>query len=296
MKVTAVIVTFNRLVLLQKTLDYVRMTPLVTHIIVVNNGSTDGTTEWLDTQADLEVIHQDNVGGSGGFYTGMKAAYEGGSDWIWCMDDDVFPRPDCLNFLIDADMHGVGILCPRRIMGEEVFVTECRYLNLIDPFSSLHLDKVEPYICHLVSIQGMVFEGPLIKRSTIERIGYPNKDLFIFYDDTDYAYRAVLAGLQVLYVPNALMYKERFYNNDTWAERQRKKKWKRFYQVRNGAYFNHHYGKNFLIRYLRPLQETLGYIFLAFFTAPFTKAYSWRDIPRFWRMYLDGIHERLGKL
>ena len=100
----------------------------------------------------------------------------------------------------------------------------------------------------------------------------------------------------MLYVPNALMYKERFYNNDTWAERQRKKKWKRFYQVRNGAYFNHHYGKNFLIRYLRPLQETLGYIFLAFFTAPFTKAYSWRDIPRFWRMYLDGIHERLGKL
>ena len=72
-------------------------------------------------------------------------------------------------------------------------------------------------------------------------------------------------------------------------ERQAKK-------VRNGAYFNHHYGKNFLIRYLRPLQETLGYIFLAFFTAPFTKAYSWRDIPRFWRMYLDGIHERLGKL
>uniref|UniRef100_UPI003FEEC51D glycosyltransferase n=1 Tax=Phocaeicola sp. TaxID=2773926 RepID=UPI003FEEC51D len=67
MKVTAVIVTFNRLVLLQKTLDYVRMTPLVTHIIVVNNGSTDGTTEWLDTQADLDVIHQDNVGASGGF-------------------------------------------------------------------------------------------------------------------------------------------------------------------------------------------------------------------------------------
>ena len=102
MKVTAVIVTFNRLVLLQKTLDYVRMTPLVTHIIVVNNGSTDGTTEWLDTQADLEVIHQDNVGGSGGFYTGMKAAYEGGSDWIWCMADDVCHRPDCLNFLIEA--------------------------------------------------------------------------------------------------------------------------------------------------------------------------------------------------
>ena len=40
------------------------------------------------------------MGGSGGFYTGMQYAYQAGADWIWCMDDDVFPLADCLERLL----------------------------------------------------------------------------------------------------------------------------------------------------------------------------------------------------
>ena len=42
------------------------------NILVVNNGSTDGTKEWLVQQADIITINQENLGGAGGFYTGMK--------------------------------------------------------------------------------------------------------------------------------------------------------------------------------------------------------------------------------
>ena len=38
----------------------------------------------------------------------------------------------------------------------------------------------------------------------------------------------------------------------------------------------------------------MGYIFIALFTSPFAKAYQWKDIPRLWKAYCDGIHEKLG--
>ena len=37
-------------------------------------------------------------------------------------------------------------------------------------------------------------------------------------------------------------------------------------------------------------------ILIAFFSAPFSDAYRWTDIPMFWKAYTDGIRERLGRL
>lgn len=296
MKIAAVVVTYNRFKLLQKTVECLRAIARVDQIVVVNNGCTDGTAEWLDGQTGLHVIHQDNVGGSGGFYTGMRYAFEAGFDWMWCMDDDVFPEADCLEKLLACDAPEVGILCPRRIQAGKTFVNECTRINLGNPFASLHQGRLTPEVNVPTAIEGMVFEGPLIKRDVVGRVGYPNKDLFIFYDDTDYSYRTVLAGFRVLYVPEARMQKELFFTRDTWKEKSRKKKWKRMYQVRNSAYFNSRYGKNPWVRYGRAFQGMMGYVMVALLSAPFVKAYQWSDIPRFWRMYRDGIRGRLGKL
>ena len=296
MRIAAIVVTFNRFELLKKTLEHLRAITRVDKIIVINNGSTDGTTEWLRLQTDLHVVHQENVGGSGGFYTGIRLAHEEGFDWLWCMDDDVFPEDECLEKLLACDAPGVGILCPRRIQAGKVFVSECIRINLSNPFASLLQEKLSPRVTEPTDIQSMVFEGPLIKREVVDRIGYPNKDLFIFYDDTDYSYRTVLAGFRVVYVPEARMQKELFFAHDNCMARSRKKKWKHLYQVRNAAYFNHCYGKNRFVRYVRAFQNMSGYLLLAFFSAPFVNAYRWSDLPRFWKMYWDGIHGRLGKL
>ena len=94
MKVIAVVVTYNRLELLKRNISCLRRNRPLDTILVVNNGSTDGTAQWLATQSGLHVINQENVGGSGGFYTGIREAFLQEADWIWCMDDDVFPRPD----------------------------------------------------------------------------------------------------------------------------------------------------------------------------------------------------------
>lgn len=301
LKIYAVVVTFNRLELLKHNVACLRANRPVGHIVVVNNGSTDGTAEWLATQASatLTVITQDNVGGSGGFYRGMEYAYGEGADWIWCMDDDVFPRPDCLeNMLPHTRRADVGIIAPRRLMEGEIFTNDFQRYNLTNPFASMYADKLKGRpVSEPVEIAGTAFEGPFIRREVVEKVGLPNKELFIFCDDTDYCLRTVLAGWKILYVPAALMDKHKFFSpREGWAVRNQKKKWKRFYQVRNSAYLNHHYGRTWSVRHLRGLIGVAGYIVPAVLTAAFSRAWQWRDIPRLWHAYRDGISERLGKM
>lgn len=297
MNIIAVVVTYNRRELLKRNIACLRLNTPVSSIVVVNNGSTDGTGAWLDEQEDLTVIHQENVGGSGGFYRGIQYAYQAGADWIWCMDDDVFPRPDCMEYLLPyTHGPGVGILAPRRLMAGQIFTNDFQKVNLSNPFASMYQQKLKKQVVNgPVDICGTAFEGLCISRKAVAEIGLPNKELFIFCDDTDYCLRAVLAGFRILYIPSALMDKEKFFSNDNWEERSRKKKWKRFYQVRNSTYLNHHYGRNWWVRYLRGFNGMLGYLLVALFTCPFKNVYTLNDVAKFWQAYRDGIHEKLGR-
>lgn len=297
MNIIAVVVTYNRRELLKRNIACLRLNTPVSSIVVVNNGSTDGTGAWLDEQEDLTVIHQENVGGSGGFYRGIQYAYQAGADWIWCMDDDVFPRLDCMEYLLPYTHEpGVGILAPRRLMAGQIFTNDFQKVNLSNPFASMYQQKLKKQVVNgPVDICGTAFEGLCISRKAVAEIGLPNKELFIFCDDTDYCLRAVLAGFRILYIPSALMDKEKFFSNDNWEERSRKKKWKRFYQVRNSTYLNHHYGRNWWVRYLRGFNGMLGYLLVALFTCPFKNVYTLNDVAKFWQAYRDGIHEKLGR-
>lgn len=298
--VAAVVVTFNRLELLKQTIEALRgQEKRLAKIVVVNNGSTDGTAAWLGEQTDLCIVTQENVGGSGGFYTGIQKVMEWGTDYVWCMDDDVFPTPACLkNLLETTGQHpDAAILAPRRYMEGRIVCHDFTKYNLTRPFSSMYQGRIARLeVTEPTYIVGTAFEGPLIRRDVIEKIGLPNRDLFIFCDDTDYCLRAHLAGFRLLYVPQARMEKKLFFSNDTWAERERKKKWKRFYQVRNSTYLNHHYGRNWGVRTLRGFIGVAGYIATALFTAPFSKGWQYADIPRLWHAYKDGLKEKLGKM
>ena len=298
--ITAVVVTFNRRELLIRCIEYLRrQTVRLDNIIVVNNGSTDGTTEWLDSLTNLEVIHQENVGGAGGFYRGIQHAFENGYDWMWCMDDDVYPEPDCLEKLLEQDGEKVGILCPLRKQKGKEFVTEVRKFNLSNPLKSLHCDALTPDDVKdndYVNIEGIAFEGPLIKREVVERIGLPNKDLFLLYDDSDYGYRAAFAGYQIRLVYRAVLNKELFFADDDRVTQVQKGKWKLYYHIRNTVYFNRKYGKNVFVRTLRPLAVLLQYEGYALKNLPFNRKYNFSDMKMFYRAYQDGIKGRLGRL
>lgn len=301
-KVVSVVVTYNRLELLKRVMESLRsQTHKLAAMIVVDNGATDGTHEWLDGQKDLTIIHQSNVGGSGGFYRGIAEASKMDCDWIWCMDDDVFPTSSCLETLLtySGRIENAGILCPRRIMSGKTFVAEAKTLNLTNPFIDMHNDMLkaediegQPYVC----IEGMSFEGPLIKKECVSKIGLPNKELFILYDDTDYSYRAVLAGFKVAVVRDAVLQKYDFQSATSYRDTKIKNKWKLYYHIRNTAYFGRRYGKNALVRYMAALPFLLkmyGAITYNFFHG---HKYSVSDYGTLAKGMMMGLRGKLGKV
>lgn len=301
-RIAAVVVTYNRLELVKKTINSLRnQTRSLNSIFVVNNGSTDGTSEWLNSQTDLFVIHQENVGGSGGFWRGIKEAYDKGFDWIWCMDDDVFPRRDCLEQLLTSSekLEHVGILCPHRIMNNNTFTGESKKVNLSNPFKNTFdypLTAKDVENNEFVDIEGMAFEGPLINREVVDKIGLPNKDLFILYDDTDYSYRAVLAGYRVVVVRDALMDKHNFQSTLTHEEETMKNKWKLAYHIRNSAYICNKYGKNIFVRYCGALPFVLKMYGAITFNFIKGHKYKFSDYFLFASMVKRGIKGELGKM
>ena len=85
MKFGVIIVTYNRLSLLRECLLNVFSQTVPFHrILVVDNHSTDGTAQYLDSleYPELTVLHlPENIGGAGGFARGLKEIAAGDCDW-----------------------------------------------------------------------------------------------------------------------------------------------------------------------------------------------------------------------
>lgn len=187
MKVFAFIVTYNRLKSLQKVIECVKnQTHQIDKIYVINNDSNDGTTDWLKTVSGINVINQGNLGGAGGFYTGVKTCYEQGADWIWMMDDDVYPQNDCLEMLMKFTSIS-KCLNTTRYWADGGYVPQNFLYNINNNIATnLSADLSKEYI----SMNTCCFEGLLISRDIVAKIGYPDKRFFIAGDDTIYGYLA----------------------------------------------------------------------------------------------------------
>jgi len=269
--VCVIIVTYNRKQLLTELMDdLLHQTYPIKGIVVVNNASTDGTEEKL---AELGVIVQSaegstvesvwndikiyyylspiNTGGSGGFAKAFEIVKDLPYDLVWAMDDDISPEKNCLEELISniGPENGVCVPCRNDENWTDYIVTD---YNLTNPF----LVKLDTYKTRLNSetvrenrtrIVDMPLEGPLFQMEVIRKIGIPNKDYFILFDDTDYAYRASLIT-NILYIKSARLHRK-------LAKRQTKVNewsWKAYYELRNQFYFDMQYGKNWMVRYFRP--------------------------------------------
>ncbi len=209
--IAAVVVTWNRAALLERILRAVdRGQVRPDEVVVVDNASTDGTPAVLDRLAGeldtpLRVVRLPrNTGGAGGFRAGLAAALEGDAALFWLMDDDGQPPPDCLAALLphtDAyDFLGPAVVAedePRRL---------CFPIRLPGGSRVVHdLADVERASTEGI-LEGVVipFNGVLLTRELVTRIGLPREEFFIWGDDVEYLWRARKAGARVATVVRSL--------------------------------------------------------------------------------------------
>jgi rhamnopyranosyl-N-acetylglucosaminyl-diphospho-decaprenol beta-1,3/1,4-galactofuranosyltransferase len=248
-----VVVTFNRADLLARVLDgLAAQTRQPDLVVVVDNASTDHTRAVLDAAPAalaMERIHlDDNTGGSGGFHVGVRTAYERGLDRIWLIDDDVVPAPDCVAVLMAADESCVTSV-REDLSGTLVEKAATRFdldnpLRIKPKTSMVETDHgTRAAMPERVEVENVAFEGLLVRREVVTRIGLPDPAYFIFYDDVDYALRARAAGYRIWAVRDAVLVRQLDFD-----QQHDLAGWKGYYMYRNLFVVHRRYGSNPLVR------------------------------------------------
>lgn len=256
--IAAVIVTYNRKELLLKNiLSCQEQKRLLDKIIIIDNHSTDGTRDYIFKEIDKSyydkidyVFLDENVGGSGGFSFGVKYAYEKGYDFIWLMDDD--GRPWDENTLQNLELYiknnylyNTPVMINSLVQCDEenLSFSESQDGKIIYHKNQIKYDELKGH-CSL-------FNGTLISKELVKKIGIPRDDYFIKGDEKEYFARTLKNGIFTTTVVNSLYYHPSPFK---WDEsitifgktifNNIEPGWKEYYNMRNVCLNNKLYKKN----------------------------------------------------
>lgn len=274
-KIICVTVTYGeRRGLLRQVLDALPAQG-VARVVVVDNGA-----RW-PVKGELTAAYGDfvdvvemgrNTGSAAGFAAGMQRALDIGAEYLWLLDDDNRPAPDCLDKLIDASRdlrreHAVDLLAVLAFRPEhQADVAAGVPLSYVNPrrnsFRGFHVRDI-PYkfwrrtpwgrprvrraLPARVGLGVAPYSGLLFHRAVVERFGLPRADFVLYADDTEFSHRLTHAGGRIMLITAAAIEDL----ESSWNVRQTQSHsfgvllhqgsdFRAYYSARNQAYFETH--------------------------------------------------------
>lgn len=219
-RVVAVVVAYNRRELLAECLAALAdQTRAVDAVVVVDNSSTDGTSEMLRALVDsprapgssarhrppLEVVSlTSNIGGAGGFAAGIARAIEcHAPDLVWLMDDDTIPTPTALDALLE-----VKSVAPHlAILGSRAVWTDGSEHPMNTPkprIGATSRSRARAAEFGAFPVRSSSFVSMMIDAEAVRAHGLPIADYFIWNDDFEYSTR-ILRRREGWYVPASVV-------------------------------------------------------------------------------------------
>ena len=176
-------------------------------ILVVDNGSSDGSKEWLKAQGVDTIFLEENTGFSGAVNIGIKAA---DTPYVILLNNDT-----------KADEYYVAEMVKAIERSPKIFSVSSRMIQMYHP--DLMDDAGDMYcilgwayqrgIGQSVKKYGRsrrVFSAcagaAIYRREVFEQIGYFDEMHFAYLEDLDVGYRARIYGYDNVYCPAAVVY------------------------------------------------------------------------------------------
>lgn len=189
----------------------------ITQLIVVDNGSDDGSAAALRTSLPTADVVETgaNLGYSGGCNVGIRRALDRGAAFVLLVNSDAVLAPDAVDILLEAANRdpSAGILAPVLLSREEpdriasagiAFSGRSgrmrhraagQPLALLEPAPALTVDAVSACVM-------------LVRREVFDEIGWLDEEYFFSFEDIDFCLRAADAGFRTVCVPDAIAYHE----------------------------------------------------------------------------------------
>ena len=251
-RLVAVVVTHDRLDKLKPTIARLldSAPEHLAAIVVLDNASTDETANWLASldSPRLDIVtSRVNLGGAGGFETGMRhAVAQHDPDWLVVMDDDARPLPGALEAFHalpphqwDAIAAAVyfpdGRICEMNRPSRNPFWHWRLFLRTFRKGrNGFHIPHAE-YDGDGCEIDVTSFVGFFISRKALAMAGYPDGRLFLYGDDGLYTLGLSRKGGRIAFLPQvAFEHDFTTFGGSGVASGQRfRPLWKVYYHHRN---------------------------------------------------------------
>lgn len=182
-------------------------------IIVVDNHSGDDLEEEIKKIKDINFVQsEDNLGYTGGNNLGIKKALEQQAEYVFILNADTEIEKKALgNMVAAAEKENAGILGPKILFSDKKTIWYAGgALDLnnvlgghrgINENDEGQYDKIE----ETDSVTGGAM---MVNRKVFGSIGLFDERYFLYYEDSDFCYRAKKAGFKLIYIPSAIVYHE----------------------------------------------------------------------------------------
>lgn len=204
-EVTIIILTWNGLDYTKACLDSLRAHTEwddSTHLLVVDNGSTDGTLAYLRGLEWISLIENGrNLGFVRGNNVGIRAAPDT-SDILLLNNDTVIEQHGWLRDLqrVVYASDDIGIVGCRLTLPDGRLLHAGTYMPL-DTFWGQQIGSLEKDVNQYAfdrEVQGVVGACMYIRRALLEAIGGLDDDFVSYFEDTDYCLRASQEGFRTV--------------------------------------------------------------------------------------------------
>lgn len=210
-QVSVIILNWNGLHYLQDCLASIQaQTYTDFEVILVDNGSTDGSVEWVaQNYPRVRLIRNEaNIGFAAANNQAIRASL---APYIVTLNNDVRADPDWLAILVTAakENPNVGMCMSKMLFADRPNVLNSTGINL-DPVGIAwdrrggepdDAPEVGP-----IEVFGPCAGAALYLRAMLDQIGLFDEDFFAYLEDVDLAWRARLRGWRCLYIPTAHVY------------------------------------------------------------------------------------------
>ena len=208
-QVSVIVVNWNGKALLNDCLvPLLRQQGAAYEIIIVDNGSSDGSAAWVRKKfPQIKLVQlSSNQGFTGGNLAGLEAAQ---GEFIALVNNDTRADERCLSELLLPMIRDsqVGISAAKLLLdGTEAINSAGIGLTT----AAVGFDRGYGENKCLYDVPEHVFgacaAGVLYRRSMLEEIGFFDNDFFLYSEDIDLSFRAQIAGWKCVYVPTAIVY------------------------------------------------------------------------------------------
>lgn len=178
-----------------------------TEVVVVDNGSTDGSVEYVRASWPKVIVVslETNAGFAAGNNHGARGA---ATDALVFLNNDTEAEAGWLESLVvAAQVPGRDVVTSRIVFLDRPDVVDSAgdgYLRCGGGFKRGHGQPAAAF-----TMSGEVFGACgaafLMRRSLFERLGGFDESFFMVYEDVDLSYRARLAGARVWYAADAVV-------------------------------------------------------------------------------------------